>query len=132
MPEITDDELAALNTRATAADSAVAAAAADAAALATGVASYRDRVAAMHPTIPGDAIAGDTFAAIDASFANAERIGAAAVAAITPGSVAASRVPAPPVAAGAAATPPDTSKMSPREKVMAGLTARESGSAAQV
>jgi hypothetical protein len=136
MAEIDDTALADLTARAAAADAAIAAATADAASLATGVASYRDRVAAMHPTIPADVIAGDTFDAVDAAVASATRIADAAVAAaaavrpvaVPPVAAAA----APPTSAGAPPAPADTSGMSPLQKVQAGLRARASGSTAQV
>jgi len=127
VPEISDTDLAALQKKADAADSAAAAAAqaatdADAAraALAAGVTRYADTVRAAHPSIPADAIAGDSFDAVDAAATSAQRIADAALAA-------AGKTPPASVPAGGAAPrndAPNTDGMSPIQKVSAGLKQR--------
>lgn len=127
MPEIPDDELASLRSRAEAADSAAAAAtqaAADAdaarAALTAGITRYRDTLRAAHPTIPADAIDGASFDDVDASATRARAIAEAAIAA-QPKPAA---TPAVSPAAGARTATTDTDGMSPFQKVSAGLAAR--------
>jgi len=82
---------------------------------AAAITKYLDAVKAANPTIPGDAIAGDTIEDIDASLANATSI-ATAVKASLEGQAKETRVPA-----GAPTRALDLSALSPDEKIRVGL-----------
>lgn len=122
---IEETELEALRTRAALADSAATDAAAAREALTAGLTRYRETVAAANPTIPAEAIHGDSFEAVDAAATSARAIAEAAVAAAAATTTPPAVPVVPTVPAGGAPVRdnvPDTSDMSPAKKIAYGLT----------